>query len=113
MKRALLVGVSLMLSAGAVAAGDDDPPEPCFASVGCVDNRKISVREAESLSCDELWTVRNGLFAAHGYCFKGARGKAVFGNGTCSIADQSAVPLNDYERANISLIRKIEKRRGC
>jgi YARHG domain len=108
-----LIAVLPFLFAGVAVAGDDGPPEPCFETVGCVSDREISAREAEKLGCDQLWTVRNGLYAARGYCFKTARGREAFGNASCQYDDQSQVPLNDYERANIRLIRAIEKRRGC
>ena len=77
------------------------------------DDRKISEHDAEKLGCEQLWTVRNGIYAARGYCFKTARGREAFGNAQCRYDDQSQVPLNDYERANIRLIQAIEKRRGC
>jgi hypothetical protein len=112
MKRVLFAAV-LLLFAGPAFAGDDSPPEPCFETVGCVADREISEREAEKLGCEQLWTVRNGIFASRGYCFKTARAREAFGNAGCQYDDQSQVPLNDYERANIGLIRAIEKRRGC
>jgi hypothetical protein len=97
---------------GAAVAGDDDP-RLCYEGIGCVQDRNISERAAEKLGCDQLWTVRNGIFAARGYCFATDRGKAEFGNEGCRYGDQGEVPLNDYERANIRLIQSIEKRRGC
>jgi len=112
MKRMLFVVLGLAM-AGPVAAGDDSPPEPCFETLGCVDDHEISEREAEKLGCDQLWTVRNGIYAARGYCFKTARGREAFSNASCRYDDEAQVPLNDYERANIRLIRSIEKRRGC
>jgi hypothetical protein len=112
MKR-MLLAASAVLMAGPAMAGDDGPPGPCYETVGCVSDRKISERDAEKLGCDQLWTVRNGIYAARGYCFKTARGREAFGNAQCRYDDQSQVPLNDYERANIRLIQAIEKRRGC
>ncbi len=69
--------------------------------------------DAEKLGCDQLWTVRNGIYASRGYCFKTGRGKEEFGNENCTFTDQNEVPLNDYERANVKLIQSIEKRRSC
>jgi len=109
----MLLAAFVLLIAGPAMAGDDDPPEPCFETVGCVGDREISAREAEKLGCDQLWTVRNGIYAGRGYCFKTARGREAFGGYACRYDDQSQVPLNDYERANIRLILAIEKRRGC
>lgn len=111
MMRLGLLAVIMMLSG--VALAGDDAPRLCYEGIGCVQDRNISSREAEKLGCDQLWTVRNGIFAARGYCFQTQRGIDEFGNSGCQYADQEAVPLNDYERANIRLIQSIEKRRGC
>jgi hypothetical protein len=96
-----------------VANAGDDMPRLCYETIGCVQDRNISSRDAEKLGCDQLWTVRNGIFAAHSYCFQTQRGIDEFGNSGCRYSDQSEVPLNDYERANIKIIQSIEKRRGC
>lgn len=103
----------VMAIAAAPTLAGDDAPRVCYEGIGCVQERNISPREAEKLGCDQLWTVRNGIFAARGYCFSTARGKEEFGNEGCQFSDQNAVPLNDYERANVRLIQSIEKRRGC
>jgi hypothetical protein len=106
-------GVLALAIVSPAMAGDDGPSPLCYEVVGCVQDRNISAHDAEKLGCDQLWTVRNGIFAARGYCFKTGRGKDEFGNDGCRFADQSQVPLNDFERANIDLIQSIEKRRGC
>ena len=85
----------------------------CFEAVGCVQDRLIKESDAAQLGCDQLWTVRNGIYAVRGYCFKTERGKQNFSNEGCSFEDESEVPLNDYERANVKLIREIEQRRNC
>jgi hypothetical protein len=111
-QRLLLAALTLAF-AGSAFAGDDSPPEACFETVGCVSDHEITQHEAEKLGCDQLWTVRNGIYASRGYCFKSARGREAFGSASCRYDDQSQVPLNDYERANVRLINAIEKRRGC
>jgi len=107
--------MALLVLSGAALAGDDPdaPLNLCYEVVGCVQDRNIKARDAEKLGCDQLWTVRNGIYAARGYCFSTQRGIEEFGNEDCRYGDQNAVPLNDYERANIRLIQAIEKRRGC
>jgi hypothetical protein len=105
-----LIALSL---AGPALAGDNDPPSLCYEDIGCVQDRNIPARDAEKLGCDQLWTVRNGIFAWRGYCFKTKRGEQEFTNEGCTYDDQDQVPLNDYERANIKLIQSIEKKRGC
>lgn len=104
------VGLAFLMTA---ALAGDDAPRLCYEGIGCVQDRNISQHEAEKLGCDQLWTVRNGIFAARGYCFQTQRGIDEFGNTGCRYADQNEVPLNDYERANIRVIQAIEKRRGC
>lgn len=112
MKR-LLWSVAVLSIAGPAAAEDPDKPRLCYETVGCVGDRKIEESDAEQLGCEQLWTVRNGIYAARGYCFKTDRGKEEFGTEGCQYEDEAEVPLNDYERANVLLIRNIEKRRGC
>lgn len=102
---------ALTLSAAALA-GDDDP-ELCFEDIGCVQDRVINRADAERLGCNQLWTARNGIFAARGYCFQTQRGIDEFGNDGCRYPVQENVPLNDYERENIRIIQSIEQRRRC
>ena len=103
--------VALVIAGPAMAGGGAAPL--CYETIGCVQDRNISARDAEKLGCDQLWTVRNGIYASRGYCFKGGHGQDEFGNESCTYTDQEQVPLNDYERANVRLIQAIEKRRGC
>jgi len=98
------------VSDGSAERGDDTPAN---RFIGCVQDRKISPDDAEKLGCEQLYTVRNGIYASRGYCFKTGRGQEEFGNEGCTYTDQDQVPLNDYERANVRLIQSIEKRRGC
>ena len=85
----------------------------CYETIECVQDRLIDQRFAEKLGCDQLWTMRNGMYAVRGYCFKTERGKANFSNDGCNFDDEAEVPLNDYERANVKLIRELEQRRNC
>jgi hypothetical protein len=94
-------------------AGDPDEQSLCYETVGCVHDRKIDEGDAEKLGCEQLWTVRNGIYHSRGYCFKTDRAREAFGNEGCQYDEEAQVPLNDYERANVRLIRAIEKRRDC
>lgn len=106
--------LGLMLTAAAAArAGDDEPVPLCFEDIGCVQDRVINRADAERLGCNQLWTARNGIFAARGYCFQTQRGIDEFGNEGCRYPVQENVPLNDYERENIRIIQSIEQRRHC
>ena len=85
----------------------------CFEDVGCTNNQTMSTAALKQLSCDALWTVRNTIYDENGYCFKTARGKAVFSNAGCSYSNAASVPLNSYERTNISKVVAVEKQKGC
>lgn len=112
LSRWLSIALALTLCAGA-RAGDDEPAPLCFEEIGCVQDRVIDRADAERLGCDQLWTARNGIFAARGYCFHTDRGLREFGNDGCRYAVQEDVPLNDHERANIRIIQSIEQKRRC
>jgi hypothetical protein len=94
-------------------AAPDEQGGLCYETIGCVQDRMIDQPQAEQLGCDQLWTARNGIYHARGFCFKTDRGRQEFGNENCSFDDEAQAPLNDYERANVKLIRPIEQRRGC
>ena len=65
-------------------------------------------------SCDELWYQRNLIWHQHGYCFRGARGKATFGNAGCS-ADQAGARarMSPSAAAQVDAILAREKAQGC
>ena len=46
---------------------------------------------AEKLGCDQLYTVRNGIFASRGYCFKTGRAQDEFGNEGETLSEQVLV----------------------
>jgi hypothetical protein len=86
----------------------------CFESgVDCTDDHDIPAVILDSLSCDALWTVRNMIFDENGYCFQTAKAKAVFSNDGCQFTSMTAMPLNQYEAANIQTIRQVEKQKAC
>ena len=117
MRAAKVAAVALMLATSAIAvtarAGDDDPPEACFPTVGCVSERLLSQLELVNLSCGDLWTVRNGIYASRRYCFKTRRGAEEFGTAYCRYENEADVPLTETERANVRLLRAVEQQRGC
>lgn len=73
------------------------------------ENKPQGVDYYSTLSCDQLWTERNGILARHGYCFQSQRAIAAFGKG-CSppygkLPDNLSRVVND--------IKGWEQRRGC
>jgi len=111
--RRLLGPLAALLAAAPGAGSQAYEQGLCYETIGCVQDRLINQRDAEKLGCDQLWTVRNGIYAVRGYCFRTERGKANFSNDGCNFDDEAEVPLNDYERANVKLIRELEQRGNC
>ncbi len=85
----------------------------CYEGIGCASMQYFPKSEVKKLSCQNLWYVRNRIYKDNGYCFKTATGISELGNAGCTIANQAAVPLNAYERANIGTIRSVEKAKRC
>lgn len=84
-----------------------------FKGDGCPWKSHLKKGDLEQLSCQSLTFMRNRLFKEKGYCFRSEAAKAEQGNEGCRFVIQALVPLNDFERANIALIRKIEKAKRC
>ena len=80
-------------------------------------SRSLSAAELSSLSPDDLWRARNEIFARNGYKFKTARGIAfahTLGNyyrGVDDNQDRVFNSMNQYEKANVTLIQSIESGR--
>lgn len=109
MHRTLQAAVVVFGVAGAVGPAAAD----CYELIGCPNDHNIPVSELRQLSCDSLWTVRNAMYDEGGYCFKTAKALAVYSNDGCLYNDAAQVPLNSYERTNISRIGEVEKSKGC
>ncbi len=103
---AALAAVAMFATANAAGAA-------CYEGIGCSDSQKFPEAELRKLSCQALYEVRNIIYKASGYCFQTESAIASFGNQGCSITNQSKVRLNSFERYNVGLIRKIERRKGC
>jgi hypothetical protein len=80
-------------------------------------SRYLSATDLSSLSSADLWRARNEIFARKGYKFSSPRGIAfaqTLGNYYRGVDDDQGRVLNNmnqYERANVTLIRSIEKGR--
>src|SRR5215212_22155 len=89
-----------------------DSPQ-CYENVGCPHKDRISEEQAGELSCENLWLVRNTILHQRGYCFRSARGRANFDNSRCSSNSIAELGLNSIEGANLAVLRKIERSKGC
>lgn len=71
------------------------------------------IAQVDAADCDGLWTERNAIFKAAGYCFRSPRGIWTFGNAGCRFDDEADVPLSARERERVARIRATERRFGC
>lgn len=60
--------------------------------------------------CDELWFMRNQIYANAGYCFSSPLGQVMFGNTTCTGKE---VALTSFEQALVDEYRALEQSEGC
>jgi pSer/pThr/pTyr-binding forkhead associated (FHA) protein len=80
-------------------------------------SRYLSATDLSSLSSADLWRARNEIFARKGYKFSNPRGIAfaqTLGNyyrGVDDDQDRVFNNMNQYERANVTLIQSIERGR--
>ena len=80
-------------------------------------SRYLSATDLSSLSSADLWRARNEIFARKGYKFSTPRGIAfaqTLGNYYRGVDDDQGRVfnnMNQYERANVTLIRAIERGR--
>ena len=80
-------------------------------------SRYLKATDLSSLSSADLWRARNEIYARKGYKFSGPRGIAfvqTLGNyyrGVDDDQDRVFNNMNQYERANVTLIRSIERGR--
>ncbi|WP_295559988.1 YARHG domain-containing protein [uncultured Hyphomicrobium sp.] len=81
--------------------------------IDCVENVYVTKQEIEHKSCEDLWILRNSIWNDAGYCFRTPRAIKAFGTHNCRYADQSAVPLNDYQRENAATIIEVEMAHAC
>lgn len=67
----------------------------------------------ETLSCDDLWLKRNGVFKAAGYCFKSSRAISKFGNAGCLVDKVDALKLDSAHISLIDQIVALEQTKRC
>jgi hypothetical protein len=105
------------------------PPPPPLANIPSItpargpwlfpdsSSRYLTPSDLTGLSTDDLWRARNEIFARNGYKFSSPRGIAfaqTLGNyyrGLDDNQDRVFNKMNQYEQANVTLIRSIESGR--
>ena len=85
----------------------------CYEGIGCTHNERLKEANLRPLNCENLWFIRNAIYAENGYCFRTELAISAFGNDNCRFANIGDVPLNKYEHYNVALIQKVERRKSC
>lgn len=68
---------------------------------------------ADPATCADLWTARNEIYKAQGYCFRTQRAIAAFGNAGCQHDAIEDVPLSANDRRVIADIVRQERALRC
>ena len=105
---------SVAILAIALTALSANARAECYDVFGCSDRDAFRLGDLlDGPNCDFLYTMRNGVYAEHHYCFKTQRAIATFGNQGCVSGDAGAIGLNRVEVANAATILKAERALGC
>lgn len=107
------VAAAAFLLLFALFHGPSEAEAGCYESVGCTDKQYFSGDALSRFGCQSLAFLRNSIYAENGYCFKNPQYSAIFLKETCRFNNDSDVPLNEYEHANILAIVKTEREMGC
>jgi len=68
---------------------------------------------ANPQACADLWTARNEIYKAQGYCFRTQRAIAAFGNAGCQYDAIEDVPLSANDRRAVADIVRQERALRC
>jgi Domain of unknown function (DUF4424)/YARHG domain len=69
--------------------------------------------DATKHSCDDLWSERNSIFKAAGYCFKTGRAIRQFGNAGCQYDNLADVTLSPNQQNLVNDISAEEAEQRC
>lgn len=109
----VLVAAGIVAGLTGLAAGPQRAAANCYEIIGCSDSNYFKISDLKKLGCQPLWEVRNWIYKERGYCFKTPKAIKTFGNAGCLYDDAAQVPLNKFEKYNVSAIKKVEKQKGC
>ena len=68
---------------------------------------------ANPQACADLWTARNEIYKAQGYCFRTKRAIAAFGNAGCQYDNVEDLPLSANDHRAIADILRQERALRC
>lgn len=69
--------------------------------------------QSRAETCAGLWTARNEIYKAQGYCFRTQRAIAAFGNAGCQYDNIEDVPLSANDRRAVNDIVRQERDLRC
>jgi len=90
-----------------------------FVTARVVAGETLDEADLSGLSCEELWQLRNWVYARHGYSFSTEKARTYFGAQSGYTRDSGVTKstvsrhLTGTDGANRDLIVRVEKRRGC
>ena len=64
-------------------------------------------------TCADLWTARNEIYKAQGYCFRTQRAIAAFGNAGCQYDNVEDLPLSANDHRAVADILRQERALRC
>lgn len=72
-----------------------------------------SPAHADPRACADLWTARNEIYKAHGYCFRTKAAITAFGNAGCQYDNVEDLPLSANDHRAIADIVRQERGLRC
>lgn len=117
MTRAVLGGAVTVATLAPAAAWSPPKRKDCFEGFstanGCPWQGNLREPEMRALSCENLAHIRNRIYDQNGYCFQKPDLKKQYNADGCKWPILVLVPLNRFERANVTTIKKVEKAKRC
>jgi hypothetical protein len=102
-----IAALGLMVMGGAASAD-------CYDVFGCTNQNRFRFSDLmNGPNCEFLYEMRNGIYAAHHYCFVTPRAIAMFGNAGCRGQNPNALGMNGVELGNATTILQAEHAKGC
>ncbi|MDX3806402.1 YARHG domain-containing protein [Bosea thiooxidans] len=86
---------------------------PALAGAGLLAALASTPARADPETCASLWTSRNEIYKAQGYCFRTQRAISAFGNAGCQYDNIEDVPLSANDRRAIADIVRQERALRC
>nr|WP_052232628.1 YARHG domain-containing protein [Methylobacterium sp. ZNC0032] len=84
-----------------------------FLATALFTGAMVTPAPANAQACADLWTARNEIYKAQGYCFRTQRAIAAFGNAGCQYDSIEDVPLSANDRRVIADIVRQERALRC